>query len=286
MPRSQRVRQQNRLAARHSTGFTLVELLVTIAIIAALLALLMPAIQQVRERARSTQCRNNLKQQGIALANFAERNGQLPPGNDYFEGRGTSWCTQLLPALDQAAVFNQYRMDRPWDDLSAESSNGTAAEAFVPAFICPSTPGGQPGQTDYGGVYGSTIGGLYPGFGVGAGWETGTLLAIRSGVAPARNEPVNLSEVSDGLSQTLCVIEVAGRPLESGRWACGANCIPIDAPLNSDPDGGTSAYSYHDNGVHALFGDGRVSFLSENTDLMVLAAISTRNRNESVEQEF
>src|SRR6478609_9116964 len=99
-------------------AFTLIELLVVIAIIAVLIALLLPAVQQAREAARRTQCRNNLKQIGLALHNYhdayqlfppgyVDRNGNpdLTPDNDL--GPGWGWASFILPQLDQGNVYNQ-----------------------------------------------------------------------------------------------------------------------------------------------------------------------------------
>src|SRR4051812_46688665 len=99
---------------RQIRGFTLVELLVVIAIIALLVALLLPAVQQAREAARRTQCRNNLKQVGLALHNYHDTNSTLPPGwvgvtsgqSDVNGINGWSWAARVLPQLDQSPLFN------------------------------------------------------------------------------------------------------------------------------------------------------------------------------------
>lgn len=106
------------LASRKSRkGFTLIELLVVIAIIAVLIALLLPAVQQAREAARRTQCKNNLKQLGLALANYHDiTTNTFPPG--YLGGTQTTvapgnglagwgWMTMILPQVDQANLYNQ-----------------------------------------------------------------------------------------------------------------------------------------------------------------------------------
>src|SRR3954465_4527151 len=92
---------------RRSRAFTLIELLVVIAIIAVLIALLLPAVQQAREAARRSPCKNNLKQYGLALHNYADVYGQLPLGgtgtlpNVYNSNPGVTWQVRILPFMDQ-----------------------------------------------------------------------------------------------------------------------------------------------------------------------------------------
>ncbi|HET6423192.1 MAG TPA: DUF1559 domain-containing protein [Planctomycetaceae bacterium] len=128
---------------RRSRGFTLIELLVVIAIIAILIALLLPAVQQAREAARRTQCRNNLKQIGLALHNYESTHSVLPAGT--FNGGSTpnnaSPHTMILPFMDQSNVYS--RVD--WNvDLNSAAVNQPAREQKMPAFNCPSQPA-EPG---------------------------------------------------------------------------------------------------------------------------------------------
>ena len=97
------MRRRSRLA------FTLIELLVVIAIIAVLVALLLPAVQQAREAARRAQCKNNLKQYGLALHNYHDVFDQIAPGGDgkWWDGTSVSWQVRVLPYLDQAPLYNQ-----------------------------------------------------------------------------------------------------------------------------------------------------------------------------------
>ncbi len=94
---------------RKNRGFTLIELLVVIAIIAILVALLLPAVQQAREAARRTQCKNNLKQLGIAIHNYHDVAGMFPGNITQSPGsyRNASWLTMILPYIDQAPAYNQ-----------------------------------------------------------------------------------------------------------------------------------------------------------------------------------
>ncbi len=120
-------------------AFTLIELLVVIAIIAILIALLLPAVQQAREAARRTQCRNNLKQLGLALHNYHDTFSVFPPAGTYrtnTAGQAGHWSPQarLLPYLDQANLTNLI-------DFSLGYSVQTSVSVVkVPVFLCPSDP--------------------------------------------------------------------------------------------------------------------------------------------------
>src|SRR5215472_16354554 len=92
----------------HRSGFSLTELLVSIAIIGVLTALLLPAVQMVREAARRTQCKNNLKEIALAAHNFEDAHGRLPPGMDF---QHVGALVYLLPYLDQAAYYDGFSFD-------------------------------------------------------------------------------------------------------------------------------------------------------------------------------
>src|SRR5687767_15656460 len=113
---------------RSRFGFTLIELLVVIAIIAILIALLLPAVQQAREAARRTQCKNNLKQLGLALHNYLDVHGRFPIGQQFRGtwdgtndsagaagngGTGFAWGSYVLPFIDQAPLYNQFDFNVP-----------------------------------------------------------------------------------------------------------------------------------------------------------------------------
>jgi len=156
---------------RRSSGFTLIELLVVIAIIAVLVSLLLPAVQQAREAARRTQCKNNLKQIGLAFHNYHDVYNGFPIGISYIQGPNQPffnnpsqavayddpnvhvWTEGLLPYLDQVNVYNLINFSAPIiSPMNLTAAGATAPYAIstynnqaatanvIPAFICPSTP--------------------------------------------------------------------------------------------------------------------------------------------------
>jgi len=123
-------------------AFTLIELLVVIAIIAILIALLLPAVQQAREAARRSTCKNNMKQIGLALHNYHDVFSSFPIGT---RGpglcTGTNWRASILPYLDQAPAYNQLTWGG--DFCGAFSGTNTILNSFrVPGYSCPSNPQG------------------------------------------------------------------------------------------------------------------------------------------------
>ena len=138
---------RSKTAWRLWRGFTLIELLVVIAIIGILIALLLPAVQQAREAARRTQCKNNMKQLGLALHNYHDVYTSLPVGN-HGVYRG-NWRVSILPYIDQGPMYNQltFTSPSPWDDILVGwdandclwGPNVALIGYLVPGYNCPSS---------------------------------------------------------------------------------------------------------------------------------------------------
>ncbi len=125
------------------SAFTLIELLVVIAIIAILVALLLPAVQQAREAARRSSCKNNLKQIGLALHNYHDTHNVFPPGN-VIRGHGPSLWVFLLPGVEMGNVYDRLDFNPGsafWFGGAGSVNNSPAINGTkVPVFACPSNP--------------------------------------------------------------------------------------------------------------------------------------------------
>lgn len=251
---------------RRQRGFTLLELLVVISIVGVLTGLLLPAVQQARETARRLHCSNNLKNQVLALQSFHDAHRHLPPGNDAPSELDHSWCTYLLPYLEQDAIFQQIDLTLPWH----AAPNAPAARTVLPVFRCPSSLLEEPGDTDYGGIAGSGA--------AGAG-----LAGAANGVLPGRlrsQSRLRFADISDGLSTTICIAESADRwESQTGRWANGWNTFVSNGLVNVAPG---EIFSLHPGCALAARADGSVMLMRETAEASIVGALCTRNGDEAI----
>ena len=252
-----------------------------IAIVAILVALLLPAVQQAREAARRTQCKNNLKQWGTALHNYESTHSMLPMGK--VARRHWTWRAMLMPEMDQQSLFDQIDFEftpNCFDFSKAAIPNPT--REFIDAYTCPSDP--RLNQA-FSGFLGEHMTGSY----VGVSGQTAT---SKDGLFYA-DSCVQQSEIVDGLSQTIAVGE-RGIPsaLNIGWMLCGSTRDAfIDTSIGlirGNPDGthNDHFWSWHEGGAHFLFADGSVHFLSTTTAREVVVGLSTRNGSEVISQKF
>jgi len=291
-------------------AFTLVEVLVVIAIIGVLVALLLPAVQAARESARRMSCSNKLRQIGLALHQHHDAYGAFPPGwaqspfkvpqGEIVQG-GHGTFPFILPFVEQGALASIYR----WEKRAQGPENQPVATKQLAIFQCPSAEpnrwvtvaedernysyGGKGACGDYAGI--KEIDGALADLGLV------DRVANYDGVL-SENHLTRIAEITDGASQTILVSECAGRPklwragrpvpeiyAAGGVWVAGT----LMFGRGSSPDGLTQpgpcainctnnreAYSFHPGGANAAFADGSLHFLSASIDIRIFARLVTR----------
>ncbi len=279
-----------------SRDFTLVELLVVIAVIGVLVAMLLPAVQAAREAARRTHCQSNLHQIGTALLNYEQQHKELPIGIIGYAAPQLliSWNVQLLPFIEHESLWEQYRLDLP----SYEPPNRELGSVVLSIFLCPSTPNDKLlsttsswrglAFTDYGGIYGvEGEGRNHPDFGNPdiPDPPKQTLHDDSLGVM-LYDEPVSLQQITDGTAHTAIVAEALSRRIPTMEWANGHNIFaqeqstPINIELGID-EIADEIGSPHPGGALVTFCDGHVAFLGNDLDQNTLNALLTRSGGET-----
>ena len=215
---------------RLKRGFTLIELLVVIAIIAILIALLLPAVQQAREAARRTQCKNNMKQIGIALHNYLDVHSVFPPA--FVSDIGTTTNTpggewsvhaRITPYLEQANLYNKAILELDYED----PLNAGIATQRMGAYICPSDPNDRQRTDSSGAAVHYPISYGYNG-GTWRVWTNSTGQTGNGAFAP--NSRFGTQNFTDGTSNTLAFSEVKMFTAYNRDGDQGTAAIPSTGP--------------------------------------------------------
>lgn len=299
------------------SGFTLVELLVVIAIIGVLVGLLLPAVQAAREAARRMQCSNNLKQVTLAIHNYHDTFGKLPPGGitpgvccgtqSYI-----NWAIAILPFIEQKNLQDRYDMSRP----NEHANNAFVREQIVNVFSCPSDPYAtlleRPASSAT--AIGNYRHGSYRG---SSGWISRGNCYFDSEQWKASGCPeshkgmffsvglhlsgIGIGAITDGTSNSLAIGEYTTKT-QTNRgtfWAYPYTSYSMSSMYLSSaqliPDytrscamGGVCKRgwgSLHPGGLHFSFGDGSVRFISSSTDMQVLCNAATIANGEATQIE-
>lgn len=302
---------RNRVARRRA--FTLIELLVVIAVIAILIALLLPAVQKVREAANRTQCTNNCKQIGLALHNYHDSNRVFPMGQRGSSVAYANWRILVLPFLEQDNVYKNVNLDDVYNSTILQN-------LVIPVWKCPSSaatalqnPVWVTWWTNNNHQVPSYIGisGAYPlTFGGGATFATtyGGYVSDAGMLVP--NERKRMADCTDGTSNTIIVAEQSGLiggttdarngyytpwggftqsvpvsqiAANADTWGMGITCVTYAINATTTAAGSDNSYdtstvlnSFHPGGINCIFTDGSIRFVSSNTNFTNFQNLCTR----------
>jgi prepilin-type N-terminal cleavage/methylation domain-containing protein/prepilin-type processing-associated H-X9-DG protein len=267
---------KQRPSSLRPAGFSLVELLVVIAVIGLLLSLLLPAVQAAREAARRLGCSNNLHQIGIGLQSYHDSYKHFPLGGTemrglrnpdgsvrYPNGVQMAWSAYILPFIELQSLAKQIDYKKGYDS----PENAVAASSVISTYLCPSAfrqsylVQGR-GACDYGGIYGERISSPN-------NPPKGTMLYTQY---------IRIRDIADGTAHTLMITEDSGWP--DGQWINGLNVFDVAYAINTAPPMENDPRSKHKGGVNGLMADGSVRFLENEMELETLAAICTRRGGE------
>ena len=220
--------------SRWRPAFTLIELLVVIAIIAILIALLVPAVQKVREAAARTECANKMKQIGLALHGFHDVNKNWPPGQSANNDKSFTWATYILPYIEQGAIYDKLAaMHTRWINPKGTQDPSPSQIRQLPnynaqvlplistkidTFICNSDPGpffhprDKAARTNYAGLHGTAN-------------DNGNTPSRADGIFPRRRQYTRMVQITDGTSNQILVGEI--RTVD-----------PVNQALENDPSAG------------------------------------------------
>jgi prepilin-type N-terminal cleavage/methylation domain-containing protein/prepilin-type processing-associated H-X9-DG protein len=300
---------------RRPRAFTLIELLVVIAIIGILIALLLPAVQKIREAAARIQCQNNLKQIGLAAQNYAgdSANSSFPPAMTTNPSTTVGWGLFLLPYIEQGPLYNQYYLPATFFavDPNGAFNNQAVSNTFVKVYNCPSAPAPM--------VYTYTFN--YPGYGpitwqaassdyspvAGVSQSLASYLGLTSTNLQGALQPdlgTPIMAVTDGTSNTILYAEIAGKnqlyqaghntgtqvsgyyggvggwadPTSGGSLLYGSSGDGTVTPgaCGINCSNDFGLYGFHTGGANCVFCDGSVRFLSASIDITALAYKITR----------
>jgi prepilin-type N-terminal cleavage/methylation domain-containing protein/prepilin-type processing-associated H-X9-DG protein len=294
-------------------AFTLLELVVVLAIIAAALGLLLPAVVKVRAVTNRSRCQNNLKLIGLACHNYHDSFGAFPPGftawsslDSTSTSPGWGWASQLLPFLEQDSVHRQIRFDLPIED----PRNAAARNAVISVYICPADIDVPPSfGIDNGSGHAIAEAAPLSYAGCWGGGELDEIPGPKEGIL-YRNSHIRLTDITDGTSSTTMIGDRAWshamapwagaiqhgllRPGPLNPWRNTSSAIAPATQLvlahnrtiNDDYDRDGSLDDYfgnHPDGVNMLFADGSVHFLRSKMERAILRAMGTRAGGEVVD---